>query len=118
MSDYKELKVWQRAHEFVLKIYRITSTFPASEQFGLVSQLRRAAYSIPTNIAEGQGRLHRKEYLHFLNVARGSANETEYLIILCRDLGYISNRETEKLLKELSTIAKMLNGLIKSIRRS
>ena len=87
MQRFTELKVWQRAHALVLEIYRISTSFPQEERFGVTSQLRRAITSVPTNIAEGSRRQGQQEYSRFLNVAQGSAAEVEYLLILSRDLG-------------------------------
>ncbi len=87
MQRFTELKVWQRAHALVLEIYRVSAAFPPDERFGVTSQLRRAATSIPTNIAEGSRRQGPQEYSRFLNIAQSSAAETEYLLILSRDLG-------------------------------
>jgi len=89
MQRFTELKVWQRAHALVLEIYRISASFPQEERFGVTSQLRRAITSVPTNIAEGSRRQGQQEYSRFLDVAQSSAAETEYLLILCRDLGYL-----------------------------
>lgn len=116
MSNYKELKVWQKSHLLALRVYKITETFPANEMYGLTSQLRRVAASIPTNIAEGQGRLSKKEYKQFLSISRGSAKEVEYLLLLAKDLGYINDEIYKELSTKCETILKMLNGLIKSIK--
>ena len=95
MRDFKKYDIWQLSHSFTLEVYKFTSTFPKEELFGLTSQIRRSALSIPTNISEGCGRNSDKEFNQFLNIALGSANETEYLIILSKDLGYISNENFE-----------------------
>lgn len=92
MPDFKKLDVWVDAHAFVLDIYRSTSTFPRTEQFGLTSQIRRAAVSIPANLAEGCGRDTQAELARFASIALGSANELEYLLILAYDLGYIEDK--------------------------
>ena len=105
------MKVWQRSHALALKIYRISGSFPKGEQFGLTSQLRRAATSVPTNIAEGSKRRTRLEYARFLNIAEGSLAEVEYLLILTRDLEYLPPREAAKNLGETTEIARMLNAL-------
>jgi len=117
MGDYRELKVWQRAHDASLDIYRITRDFPNDEKFGIVSQIRRAAISIPTNIAEGSGRLHLKDYINFLGIARGSAMEVEYLLLVSKDLGFIDEKKYEVLINEYKGIVYMLNGLINSLRK-
>jgi four helix bundle protein len=90
MQHFTELRVWQRSHALVLDLYRNTSRLPADERFGLTSQLRRAAASVPTNIAEGAKRTRRQGYARFLNIAQGSLAETEYLIMLSRDLAYLA----------------------------
>lgn len=89
MRDFKKYDVWELSHKFNLEIYRITSVFPKQELYGLTSQIRRASLSIPTNISEGCGRSSDKELNQFLNIALGSALETEYLLILSKDLDYI-----------------------------
>lgn len=89
MRDFKKYDVWDLSHKLTLEIYRITSVFPKEELYGLTSQIRRASLSIPTNISEGCGRSSDKEFNQFLNIALGSALETEYLLILSKDLDYI-----------------------------
>ena len=111
MQRFTELHVWQRSHALVLQLYRATASFPSEERYGLTSQLRRAALSIPTNIAEGSKRVSRQEYAHFLNVAEGSLAETEYLLMVARDLGHLRSEETDSYLHELTEIARMLNSL-------
>ena len=101
----------------VLDVYRITNIFPKSEQFGIVSQLRRATYSIPANIAEGFGRKSTKELLQFLAIANGSLEEVRYFLLLSRDLRYLAPNELEKTEKELKAIAEMIEGLARSLRR-
>jgi len=103
--------VWQRSHALVLQVYRLTKTFPADERFGLTSQLRRAVLSVPTNIAEGSKRLTNPEYARFLNIAEASLAETEYLLMVSRDLGYLTAAITRPVLLETGEIAKMLHGL-------
>jgi len=115
MQHFTELKVWQRSHALVLDVYRLTSNFPADERFGLTSQLRRAAASVPTNIAEGAKRTGRQDYARFLNIAQGSLSETEYLVFLSRDLGYMAPDRTMELLSEVSEIAGMLHALRKKV---
>ena len=111
MQRFTELKVWQRGHALVLNVYRMTVAFPNVERYGLISQLRRAALSVPTNIAEGSKRLSRQEYARFLNIAEASLAETEYLLIVSRDLGYITTPQAAASLKEVSEISRMLFGL-------
>ena len=116
--DFKQLKVWQKAHQFTLRVYKITGTFPKDEQYGLVSQLRRASASIPTNIAEGYGRSGQIERGHFLNIAIGSANEIEYQLLLSKDLGYLTESEHEKCRAFIVEIRKMLTSLHGKIKNS
>lgn len=116
MSDYKDLDVWKKAHDLTLRIYKTTNEFPKEELYGLVSQIRRSAASIPTNIAEGRGSLYKNEFIRFLGVARGSACELEYQLILSKDLGFITEEDYNKYQQDIRQILKMLNGLIKSIQ--
>jgi len=111
MQHFSDLKVWQRSHAFVLQIYGATKSYPGDERFGLVSQLRRAAVSVPANIAEGAKRESAPDYARFLNIAEGSLSETEYLLLLSRDLGYITTEIYEPLQREASEIARMLYAL-------
>jgi|SRR6266852_1146974 len=111
MQRFTDLKVWQRSHALVLHVYRLTKSFPSDERYGLTSQLRRAVLSVPTNIAEGSKRHTNPEYARFLNIAEGSLAETEYLLMVSRDLGYLSAATTTPALAEAEEIARMLNGL-------
>jgi len=111
MQRFTELRVWQRSHAAALQVYRISSRFPIDERFGLTSQLRRAALSVPTNIAEGSKRVTSQEYARFLNIAEGSVAETEYLLMVSRDLGYISAKDASAQLREFDEIARMLHSL-------
>lgn len=111
MQRFTNLKVWQRSHALVLEVYRLTRTFPADERFGLVSQLRRAVLSVPTNIAEGTKRESGHDYARFLNIAEGSLVETEYLLMVSGDLGYASNEHIAGTLTEIGEIASMLHTL-------
>jgi four helix bundle protein len=105
MQRFTDLKVWQRTHQLTLEVYRQTAGFPSGERFGLVSQLRRAAASVPTNIAEGSKRQSNQEFSRFLNIAEGSLVETEYLLMLSRDLGYLARNSCEIMLNEIGEIA-------------
>jgi len=109
--NYKELKVWQKATEMVTSIYRNTELFPESEKFGLTQQIRRAAVSIPSNIAEGSGRNTPKDFAHFLAVAKGSAFEMETQLIIANNLGFIESSDMNLLLEQVSEVQKMLYGL-------
>ena len=116
MKTFKELKVWQKAHQLVLEIYKITRSFPKEERFGLVIQIRRSVSSIPTNIVEGFKRKSKKDFAYFLNIAESSLEETKYHLLLAHDLKYISNTVYNKLLELCDEIGKMLNGLQRSLK--
>lgn len=111
MQRFTDLKVWQRSHELALAVYRLTADFPTEERFGLTAQLRRAAVSVPANTAEGSKRQSNADYARFLNIAEGSLAETEYLLILGRDLGYATAELVEPLLASIAEIARMLHAL-------
>ena len=117
MQRFTDLNVWKRSHALVLKIYRLTAGFPADERFGLVAQLRRAALSVPTNIAEGSKRLGNQEYARFLNIAEGSLAETEYQLLVSRDLTYTAAENLQPLLREADEIARMLHALRTKVLR-
>lgn len=117
MQPFADLKVWQRSHKLTLEIYRLTASFPADERFGLVSQIRRAAVSIPCNIAEGSRRSHARDYGRFLNIAEGSGAELTYLVILSRDLGYVDKERAPGLLAEIDEILRMLYTLRQKVER-
>jgi four helix bundle protein len=109
------LNAWKQAMELVVSVYSITKTFPQSEQYGLVSQLRRAAVSVPANIAEGAARNGSKEFLHFLGISSGSLSELDTLIDLARQLGYVDN--TEELNAKVDDVSGLVMGLASSVRR-
>ena len=113
--SYRDLVAWQRAMDLVTEIYRATASFPRDELFGLTSQVRRAAVSVPSNIAEGQGRLSHKEFHYFLGLARGSLMEVETQLQIAANLGYLSPKETATLLKDTAELGKILNGLLASV---
>ena len=117
MQHFNKLQVWQRCHKLVLTLYRATRVFPSDERFGLTSQLRRAALSVPTNIAEGSRKAAPKDYARFLNIAEGSLGETEYLVLLSRDLHYLPSESANTLLAEIKELASMLHSLRKTIQR-
>ena len=108
MQDYKKIDVWKRSYEFSKEIYGITSSFPDEEKFGLASQVRRAAVSIPINIAEGSGRNSRKDFANFIQIAIGSASEVECELLLSKDLNFIDDENFSGLCKEIIEIRKML----------
>ena len=118
MASYKELTVWQHSYSLGLDIYTITKKFPADEKFGIVSQLRRAALSIPSNIAEGSKRGTRKDYRSFIIIAYGSGAEIETQLLFCRDLGYIKDVEYSSLNAKLTEIMKMLNSMIHKLSQN
>ncbi len=111
-GTYERLEVWERAHAIALRIYGVTRDFPKFELYGLVSQLRRSAVAIPTNIAEGQSRGSRKDYLRFCFIARGSLSELTYLLRLALDLGYLSHANWSSVVEECNRVGRMLNGLM------
>ncbi|MCU4166640.1 four helix bundle protein [Carboxylicivirga caseinilyticus] len=115
MHDYKDLKVWQDSIDFVVSVYELTKAFPSEEIYALTSQIKRAVVSIPSNIAEGANRNTDKEFIQFLYIALGSASEVETQLIIANRLGYLENIETES--DQITSIRKMINALIKSIRR-
>lgn len=114
-DSWRDLQVWQRAHQACLAVYRASAPFPAEERFGLVAQLRDAARSVPTNIAEGKGRATNADFRHFLIIARGSLEETRYHLLLARDLGYLSPSSHNTLESEYAEISRMLNALVRSL---
>jgi len=116
VSDYKKLKVWEDAHQFTINIYNITKKFPNNEQYGLTSQIRRSSSSIPTNIVEGSGQLNNGNLIRFLGIAKGSAFETEYQLLLAKDLKYINQKDYDELNEKIQKIISMLTNLIKSLR--
>jgi four helix bundle protein len=118
MGDYRDLVAWKRAHKLALEIYRSTDSYPDRERYGLVAQLRRAAVSVVSNIAEGAGRKSDRELARFLRIARGSACEVECQLLLSRDLGFLQPDSWVGLDSDCREVSKMLNGLICSIRRS
>lgn len=116
MRNFRNLKVWERAHQLTLAIYQYSENFPRQEIFGLQSQLRRAAVSIPANIAEGCGRDSAMDRAHFFQIAAGSASELDYELLLARDLKYITDEVYEPTANEIEEIRKMLSGLIQATR--
>jgi four helix bundle protein len=117
LKNYKELKVWQKAYRFCIMIYKITKHFPKEERYGLTSQIRRSAVSVPSNIAEGYGRKTTQEYMQSLYIAYGSQCELETQILLAKDLGYIKTDDFEVLRKDIGEVERMLKALIKSLQK-
>ena len=113
-KSFKDLVVWQKAHQLVIKIYRLSKTFPKDELFGLTSQLRRAAVSVPANIAEGFKRATIRDKLRYLNIAQGSLEEVRYYLILCHDLEY---GNTHDLMGDLEEVSRILEGYMKSLKK-
>jgi four helix bundle protein len=116
VKDFKELKVWQKAHELALSVYLESRSFPKEELYGLTSQLRRAAISVGANIAEGCGRRSDGEFGRFLQIARGSASEVEYHLLLARDLKFMPESVHGDLERKLVEVQRMLTSLVSTIR--
>jgi four helix bundle protein len=117
-SRYQDLRAWQRAIELTERVYEVTSTLPQSEMYGLRSQMRRCAVSVPSNIAEGQGRATRGEFQQFLGHARGSLYELETQTVIAAKLGYVGQADRDGLLQESKELGRMLNALIASLKSS
>jgi four helix bundle protein len=117
LSSYRKLDVWQRAMDLVVECYNASKKFPREERYGLTSQLQRAAVSVPANISEGQGREHRKEFLHHLSIAHGSLAELETHLQIAERLNYLNSEEVQGLLTRSEEIGRMINGLRKSLRQ-
>lgn len=118
MQDFKKIISWQRAYSFSLKIYNSTLSFPSEEKFGLTSQLRRAAISIPINISEGAGRNSNKEFANFVQIAIGSASEVECELLIAKDLGYLDEINHKNLEDELIEIRRMMFAFRESLLKS
>jgi four helix bundle protein len=116
VRSYRDLIGWQKAIDLVTEIYLATQTFPDRERFGLTSQLRRAAVSVPSNVAEGQGRHSTGEFKQFLGHARGSLLEVETQIFIARNLGYLSREQSESSIKRTEEVGRILNGLLGSLK--
>ena len=115
MQTHKDLKLYQISMELVTDVYKCTAKFPKEELFGLTSQIRRAAVSIPSNIAEGAGRLSQKEFRNFLSIANGSATELETQFTVAYNLNFISKEEFDSILEKITSVHKLCFGLIKKI---
>ena len=116
MKDFRQLKVWGKAHQLALAIYKATANFPKEELYGLTSQIRRASISVPTNIAEGCGRNTDADFARFVQIAMGSASEVEYQLLLAHDLNFLSEESYTKLHSETEEIKRMLASLLKTLR--
>jgi four helix bundle protein len=117
MRDYAKIEAWRLADDLTVALYEPTRSLPREEVYGLTSQLRRASYSVPANIVEGSSRESRKDYLHFLYIARGSLSETQYFIHLARRLGYLSAEEADKLHSQTKQAFGCLHGLIHAVEK-
>jgi len=116
-KSYRDLEVWRKAMELAKRIYQITSKFPGDERFGLTNQLRRAAVSIPSNLAEGHSRSGPGDFSRFISISMGSVAEVETQVILSSELGYLAVETSSEVLSDLDVLGKMLRGLSKSITR-
>ena len=115
VRDFKQLKVWQKAHRLVLDTYRHAAAFPVEERYGLTAHLLKSATSIPSNIAEGSGRTGDAELARFLSIAAGSASETEYQLLLARDLGYLAEPDHSDLDAQVNDVKRMLNAFMQRL---
>jgi four helix bundle protein len=116
MRDFHSLKVWHKAHQVTLRVYTATKRFPKDELYGLTSQVRRSATSIPTNVAEGCGRSGEAELARFLNIAMGSASELEYQLLLARDLKLLDSDEHQSLSGDVIEVKRMLTSLVQKLK--
>ncbi len=116
VRDFRDLKVWEKAHNLTLAVYRATKPFPSEERFGLTSQMRRSGASIPANIAEGCGRRGDAELARFMQISMGSASELEYHVLLARDLGFLNESDYEDLTEAVIEVKKMLSSFIRTLR--
>ncbi len=115
-KHYRDLIAWKKAFELALAIYEETASFPTRERYGITSQLRRACLSIPSNIAEGQGRRSSSEFRHFLSIALGSLNELETQTLIAEALRYCSSNQVARLMALAAEVGRLINGLIKSLK--
>ena len=115
LESFDKLLVWQRAHSLVLKIYEVTNSFPKEEIWGLTSQIRRAAVSVPSNIVEGKARGSRKDFKRFLLVARGSLEEVKYQSLLAKELKYMNEEQYEEITVMIEDVGRLLGGMIKKV---
>lgn len=118
IRDFTDLEAWKKGHSLVLGVYGATKSFPASEQFSLTAQLRRAAVSVTSNISEGFSRQSKADKIHFYHMSLGSCSEVQNQLIIAHDLNYVSEAEYKKLVQLCITTHKLLNGLVKAIRNS
>ncbi|MBY0244607.1 MAG: four helix bundle protein [Sphingobacteriaceae bacterium] len=118
MQNFKELKVWSKAHEVTLSVYKVSASFPREEIYSLTNQLRRACSSVAANIAEGCGKNTQADFARYLNISLGSANETEYFLILSKDLNYLSEDQFVALSNQINEVKAMLINLITKVRNT
>lgn len=116
MQDFRDLKVWQKGHELTLAVYRVTARFPRDELYGLISQMRRSAVSIPANVAEGCCRSGDTEFARFTQIAMGSASELKYYFVLARDLEFVNAEDFRRLTDQVDQVERMLSSLIRKLR--
>lgn len=116
LVGFEDLEVWQQAHQLTVEVYKLARQFPVDERFRYTDQICRASASIPTNIAEGTGRYGKQDFKHFLYIARGSLEETKYLLLLGRDLGFVAQEDYNRLQDRCNNVGKLLNGLINSLK--
>jgi four helix bundle protein len=117
MRDYTKIEAWKRSDDLTVAIYEQTRTFPKEEIYGLTAQIRRAAYSVPANVVEGSARESKRDYLHFLYIARGSLSETQYFLHLSHRLGYLSASNYQRLAEQVKITFSCLHGLIRAVER-
>src|ERR1700726_2970220 len=117
MRDYTKIEAWRLADDLTVAVYERTRSFPKEEMYGLTSQLRRASYSVPANIVEGSSRESKKDYLHFLYIARGSLSETQYFIHLAHRLDYLSSADADELHSQTKLTFACLHGLIQAVEK-
>lgn len=118
VKGFEDLRIWQAAHALALQIYQVTAGFPGSELYGLTNQIRRAASSVASNIAEGYGRFSRSEYTHFIYYARGSLMETKSLMYLAKDMGYVGAEAATGLLNDIDALGVKLNNTIAAMKKA
>jgi len=116
VNNFEKLDAWKEAHKLVLQIYKITRKFPSIEKFRLVDQICRSASSVAANIVEGSSRQHKKEFLQYLYLSKGSLEETKYHLLLARDLGYITTKDYNSFIDQGNLVGKLTSGLIKYLR--
>jgi four helix bundle protein len=118
IDGYKDLIAWQKGMDLVVEVYRVSKHFPPDERFGLTAQVRKAAVSIPSNVAEGYGRPSRADYIHFLDISRGSANEVETQLLLAVRLGFVTAEMARRALEMTNEEQRILNGLVEAVEKS